>query len=368
MRQILFATTNPHKTNEVRSILAPLGIDVLSLESLESVPEEPEETEETFAGNARLKARYYAERTGVASLAEDSGLEVDALSGAPGVHSARYAGTSGTRASGIARTTRSCSGSSVVSPVPRGRRASSAPFASRPPTAPSSKRRLARTRGKSRTRRGTKRLRVRPAPLPPGRRSNERRASARREECALAPWQGGTRSCCAPHRTHALNWPREGHPRAPSPASFCTPELARRVRSNEAGRVPSWRLRPGGWCSAKPLLHSPRERPAHQGISFRGRAPASARPRGTQVRAPSRPQLQDRRRGLGSGGSEDRMVSRLRGRGRRVSSARGGARSPLLERDSGPRESDQRTPGPLGVGAPEAPAPVARAHHRPRDV
>ncbi len=78
--------------------LAPLGIDVLSLDSLESVPEEPEETEETFAGNARLKARYYARETGVASLAEDSGLEVDALSGAPGVHSARYAGTSGTRA------------------------------------------------------------------------------------------------------------------------------------------------------------------------------------------------------------------------------------------------------------------------------
>jgi XTP/dITP diphosphohydrolase len=98
MRQILFATTNPHKTNEVRAILAPLGIDVLSLDSLESVPEEPEETEETFAGNARLKARYYAQATGVESLAEDSGLEVDALFGAPGVHSARYAGTSGTRA------------------------------------------------------------------------------------------------------------------------------------------------------------------------------------------------------------------------------------------------------------------------------
>lgn len=98
MRQILFATTNPHKTNEVRAILAPLGIDVLSLESLESVPDEPEETEPTFAGNARLKALYYAEKTGVESLAEDSGLEVDALSGAPGVHSARYAGMSGTRA------------------------------------------------------------------------------------------------------------------------------------------------------------------------------------------------------------------------------------------------------------------------------
>ena len=98
MRQILLATTNPHKTGEVRAILAPLGIEVRSLDSLGSVPEEPEENELTFLGNARLKARYYAEKTGVPCLAEDSGLEVDALSGAPGVHSARYAGASGTRA------------------------------------------------------------------------------------------------------------------------------------------------------------------------------------------------------------------------------------------------------------------------------
>jgi XTP/dITP diphosphohydrolase len=98
MRQILLATTNPHKTGEVRAILAPLGIEVRSLDSLGALPDEPEEDETTFAGNARLKARYYAEKTGVPCLAEDSGLEVDALSGAPGVHSARYAGASGTRA------------------------------------------------------------------------------------------------------------------------------------------------------------------------------------------------------------------------------------------------------------------------------
>jgi XTP/dITP diphosphohydrolase len=98
MRQILFATTNPHKIDEIRAVLGPLGFDVRSLDSLDSAPEEPEEDEVTFQGNARLKARYYAAKTGIESLAEDSGLEVDALSGRPGVHSARYAGEKGTRA------------------------------------------------------------------------------------------------------------------------------------------------------------------------------------------------------------------------------------------------------------------------------
>jgi len=97
-KSILFATTNPHKIEELRGILAPLGYEVRSLASLASVPPEPEEDQETFEGNARLKALYYATATGQTSLAEDSGLEVDALNGAPGVHSARYAGTPGTRA------------------------------------------------------------------------------------------------------------------------------------------------------------------------------------------------------------------------------------------------------------------------------
>lgn len=98
MRQLLFATTNPHKLVEVRAALEPLGFEVRSLDSLGSVPDEPEENEATFRANARLKARYYAEKTGLECLAEDSGLEVDALSGAPGVYSARYAGEVGTRA------------------------------------------------------------------------------------------------------------------------------------------------------------------------------------------------------------------------------------------------------------------------------
>jgi XTP/dITP diphosphohydrolase len=95
---ILFATTNPHKVDEVRAVLGPLGISVVGLDSLATEPPEPEEDQDTFRGNAKLKAVYYAAATGQSCLAEDSGLEVDALGGAPGVYSARYAGTSGSRA------------------------------------------------------------------------------------------------------------------------------------------------------------------------------------------------------------------------------------------------------------------------------
>jgi len=97
MPTILLATTNPHKVREVNETLAPLGYDVRSLDSLPRVPEEPVEDADTFAGNARLKAVAYARETGIACVAEDSGLEVDALGGAPGVYSARYSGTSGSR-------------------------------------------------------------------------------------------------------------------------------------------------------------------------------------------------------------------------------------------------------------------------------
>ncbi|MEN9578880.1 MAG: hypothetical protein RJA70_1889 [Pseudomonadota bacterium] len=95
--KVLFATSNPHKVQEVRAVLAPLGIEVLDFSSMKQVPAEPEEDQETFEGNARLKALYYAKHIGQVCLAEDSGIEVDALGGAPGVYSARYAGTSGTR-------------------------------------------------------------------------------------------------------------------------------------------------------------------------------------------------------------------------------------------------------------------------------
>lgn len=95
--QILFATSNPHKLEEARSILGALGIDVVSLDSLASTPPEPEETGRTFEENARIKALSYSAATGLSCLAEDSGIEVDALDGAPGVYSARYAGEHGSR-------------------------------------------------------------------------------------------------------------------------------------------------------------------------------------------------------------------------------------------------------------------------------
>ena len=89
MTRLLVATTNPGKLREIRLILADLAVQILSLEAYPEVPP-AEETGQTFAENAREKALYYAAATGLLTVAEDSGLEIDALGGAPGVHSARY--------------------------------------------------------------------------------------------------------------------------------------------------------------------------------------------------------------------------------------------------------------------------------------
>jgi XTP/dITP diphosphohydrolase len=96
--QLLFATSNPHKIEEVAAILAPRGMEVIGLDALPQPPIEPVEDGETFQANARIKAIYYARAAGRLCLADDSGLEVDALDGAPGVISARYAGIGETRA------------------------------------------------------------------------------------------------------------------------------------------------------------------------------------------------------------------------------------------------------------------------------
>jgi XTP/dITP diphosphohydrolase len=95
--ELIFATNNPHKLEEAKAILEPLGVVVRSLADMGEAIEEPEEDGLTFEDNARLKARYYARRLGTACLAEDSGIEVDALGGAPGVYSARYSGVPGSR-------------------------------------------------------------------------------------------------------------------------------------------------------------------------------------------------------------------------------------------------------------------------------
>jgi XTP/dITP diphosphohydrolase len=95
--KLIIATTNPNKVREIGQVLVPLGIQVVGLGELAASIPEPVEDADTFEGNARIKAIAYARALGESCLAEDSGLEVDALAGAPGVHSARYAGVGSTR-------------------------------------------------------------------------------------------------------------------------------------------------------------------------------------------------------------------------------------------------------------------------------
>ncbi|MCP3978255.1 MAG: RdgB/HAM1 family non-canonical purine NTP pyrophosphatase [bacterium] len=92
MKRLLVATGNPGKVREFARALIPEGIEVLGLDSLKEAVAEPEETGLTFEANAMLKAEYYSLHTDKPALADDSGLEVDALDKAPGVKSARYGG------------------------------------------------------------------------------------------------------------------------------------------------------------------------------------------------------------------------------------------------------------------------------------
>ena len=87
----VLATTNPNKAREIREIFASCDLGIELVDRPASVGE-VEETEETLLGNARLKARALVEATGLPAIAEDTGMEVEALAGAPGVRSARYAG------------------------------------------------------------------------------------------------------------------------------------------------------------------------------------------------------------------------------------------------------------------------------------
>lgn len=89
MRKLVLATTNKGKVAELRELLAGLPVCVCGLDDYPQAPE-VEETGVTFAENAALKARTIGEYTGELTLADDSGLEVDALGGEPGVYSARY--------------------------------------------------------------------------------------------------------------------------------------------------------------------------------------------------------------------------------------------------------------------------------------
>lgn len=97
---LVVATHNRGKLEEIAALLAPFGVAVTS-NADHGLPE-PEETEESFAGNAGIKARAAARTTGLPALADDSGLEVDALGGAPGVRTADWAETGSGRDFGVA--------------------------------------------------------------------------------------------------------------------------------------------------------------------------------------------------------------------------------------------------------------------------
>jgi XTP/dITP diphosphohydrolase len=90
--RLVVASHNPGKVAEFGDLLRPFGLDVVSAGVL-GLPE-PEETETTFIGNARLKAVAAATASGLPAISDDSGLEVEALGGAPGIYSARWAGPS----------------------------------------------------------------------------------------------------------------------------------------------------------------------------------------------------------------------------------------------------------------------------------
>lgn len=103
--EIVLATQNPGKIAELRQLLAETGFAVLGLADLGETPPEPEETGSTFLANATIKAVAYARATGRLCLADDSGLEVDALNGRPGVISSHFAfdGQTDGEAAGLTR-------------------------------------------------------------------------------------------------------------------------------------------------------------------------------------------------------------------------------------------------------------------------
>ncbi|MFN4154301.1 MAG: RdgB/HAM1 family non-canonical purine NTP pyrophosphatase [Paracoccaceae bacterium] len=115
--KLVIATHNRGKLEEISELLQPYGIEVISAAAF-GLPE-PEETESSFVGNARIKAHAAAKATGLPALADDSGICVDALGGAPGVHTADWAETGNGRdfVRAMARTWAACE--AVSAPEPR---------------------------------------------------------------------------------------------------------------------------------------------------------------------------------------------------------------------------------------------------------
>ncbi len=116
--RLLVATRSRHKLGELRELLRPAKAQLVSLDEA-GILDEVDETGTTFAANAALKARFYARRSGLPTLADDSGLEVDALGGLPGVRTRRYAGERATDAANNAKLLEALAG---LPPAERGAR------------------------------------------------------------------------------------------------------------------------------------------------------------------------------------------------------------------------------------------------------
>ncbi|MBS0584093.1 MAG: non-canonical purine NTP pyrophosphatase, partial [Proteobacteria bacterium] len=101
MRRIVLASSNPGKLAEIREVLADSGIELVAQSEFGIA--DAEETGTTFVENALLKARHASRLSGLPALGDDSGICVDALGGAPGLYSARYAGTHGDNAANNAK-------------------------------------------------------------------------------------------------------------------------------------------------------------------------------------------------------------------------------------------------------------------------
>ncbi len=108
---IILATRNPGKVAEIRALLAEVPVELLAAADVKGAPDVDEDAP-TLEGNAGKKARALHTHTGLPALADDTGLEVDALGGRPGVHSARYAGPAATDAANRARLRRDLAGAS----------------------------------------------------------------------------------------------------------------------------------------------------------------------------------------------------------------------------------------------------------------
>lgn len=102
MKEIVIASKNKGKIKEIQAAFEHIGVNVISLAEFPDIPDAVEDGK-TFEENALIKANFYARLTGKACLADDSGLEVDALQGEPGVYSARYSGETATDAENNAK-------------------------------------------------------------------------------------------------------------------------------------------------------------------------------------------------------------------------------------------------------------------------